>query len=184
MKKILNISLISCAIFLFFSTAQAQVDGEYRQIPELDKYVGTWQWQSGDSVFTIKLAKTVLNFKQYMQQIGGDGPNATLDVLIGWYEFKIGATVMQSSLSSENTLFDYNNINQTIVMGGLYNGIDDEEGPYELVSIPFFHDLIENVSLKAGSFELAEPNLAILSLVGDREGKFSLPKKVLMNRIQ
>jgi hypothetical protein len=184
MKKTKIISLISCVLIAFYGTTHAQVDGEYRQVPGLDKYVGTWQWQSGDSVLTIKLAKAILNFKQYMQQIGGDGPNATLDVLIGWHEFKIGGTVMQSSLSSENTLFDYNNINQTIVMGGLYNGIDDEEGPYELVSIPFFHDLTENVSLKAGSFEMTEPNQALLSLVGDREGKFSLPKKVLMTKIE
>jgi hypothetical protein len=89
---------------------------------------------------------------------------------------------MQSSLSSENSLFDYNNINQTIVMGLVY-GIDDDESQYEYLRIRLFRDVNHDVTVPGGSFELTENNQAILSLVGDREGKFSLPKEIVMTKI-
>lgn len=67
-------------------------------------------------------------------------------MLIGWHEYRIGTEVMQSSLGSENSLYDYNNKNQTIVMGLVF-AIDDDEAHYELLSIMLFHDLSENVFL-------------------------------------
>jgi hypothetical protein len=173
-----------CLLIISGSVAFSQFeDGEYIQVPELDKYVGTWQWQSGDSVLTIKLAKTILNFKQYMQQSGGDGPDVNKDALIGWHEFRIGSTVKQSSLSSENSIYDYSNVNQTILLW-LVSGTDSEEVPFEFLRVAFFRDTIEDVILNQGSFELLEHNQAILSMGGDRDGKFSLPKELVMTKIE
>lgn len=180
-KKLVYITLL---LGIFSATiTHAQGDGEYRQVPELDKYVGTWQWQSGDSVLIIKLAKTVLNFKQYIQKFGGDGPDVNKDALIGWHEFRIGTNLMQSSLSNENAIYDYDNVNQTILLW-LVSGTDYEEVPYEFLRIAYFRDIENNTAIRQGIFEFIEYNKAELSMGGDREGQFSLPKEMVMTKIE
>lgn len=66
-KNMVNIERILsafCILIISVSLAYSQFkDGYYGKLPELDKYLGTWQWESGDCLLTIKLAKTVYNLK-------------------------------------------------------------------------------------------------------------------------
>lgn len=99
---------ISCFIIILFSMvlihsksyAQGLKDGDYFKNDKLDKFVGTWQWVSGDSSLTIILIKTQFYFKKE----DSTNPDAKADIIIGWHEFSVKNVVIESSLSKKRII--------------------------------------------------------------------------------
>jgi len=110
MKTILIYSII--LLSLLEVNAFAQKDGDYIKSPELDPYVGKWQWVSadGDSTVTIILSKSVFNLKKH----SNTQPDINGDILIGWHEIVINGKIEQSSLKHKCKEFDYSNKKQTL----------------------------------------------------------------------
>jgi len=166
MKK--STILLSVVLILTTNMLFGQEDGSYKQVPELNNYEGTWQWQSNDSIFTICLVKTVFNLKKMLDS----NPNASVDVIIGWYEFKVRNKVIQSSLNLKNKKYDYNRKNQTFVAS--------LQGDY--LRISSFYELSNNVKVDGGTFTLIEGGKkAILRLLGN---KLTIPSNdIILQRI-
>ena len=94
MKKI--ISILVLALVLSISNTAAQSD-------KLDKFEGTWQWKSNDSIFTVILKKIDFNTKKFEKAM----PDTTVSVLIGWHELKVMGKVVSSSMNVRRNTFDY-----------------------------------------------------------------------------
>lgn len=89
-----------------------QEEGKYYQIPELEKYVGTWEWKSGDTTMIIDFIVNKVNMKE---EFGEGNPNAFVDVLFGWHEYSIDNVVKQKSRSNMKKTSSKKNNNYTIV---------------------------------------------------------------------
>lgn len=77
MKKLFLFLALVCSTLCFSQIAN----------PELDKFVGTWQWNSGNDTVTLVLAKQTSNF-----------PNGTSrEVLVGWHKYVKNGLVIESS---------------------------------------------------------------------------------------
>jgi hypothetical protein len=173
--------LLFVVIILKTSLVFSQEEGSYRHFPELNKYVGTWEWQSGDSTLMITFEKTEFNIKKMYYQ----AHNASVDVLIGWHTFSIGGKVIQSSMSKKSKTFDYKLKDQTM-WGAFYNNF---------VRINSFQDLITGAKTTNGKFTLLEGGKkAHLELSDRREWSsnaeynnsphFSMPKNIIMQKIK
>jgi len=108
MKKIISILL-----FGFICLA----NGVSAQDNRLDKFEGTWQWKSHDSIFTIVLNKVEFNGKKYDKDLS----DSIVNVLIGWYELKVEGVIVSSSMAAKRKTFNYQKRDYTFL--GCYNNI-------------------------------------------------------------
>ena len=106
MKKILKIAFILTMI-LINNKLIAQPGGNatptlvpcsfYIQSQELDKFVGTWKWTSGNDSFEIVLKKEKISdlFDE----------DTCEDIIYGFHEYKKNNNIIESSLQYANTTF-------------------------------------------------------------------------------
>jgi len=94
MKKIISILL-----FGFICLA----NGVSAQDNRLDKFEGTWQWKSHDSIFTVILKQVTINGKKYHK----DMPDKDYNILTGWYELKVNGNAISTSMRAKRTTFNY-----------------------------------------------------------------------------
>lgn len=97
-------NLITILLFVIsYSSCKAQTVPLYRMNPELpegtyfkdldndlDKFEGTWKWQSNDSIITITLQK-----KEYVHDIDY---NQYEDYIVGEYKFTVNSIIVQDYL--------------------------------------------------------------------------------------
>jgi len=70
----------------------------YTANPELDKFVGTWNWTDGYKSFTMTLKK-----EKVFDMMADD--HSCKDILYGFHEYTQNASVVESSLSFQATTF-------------------------------------------------------------------------------
>lgn len=92
--------------FMLFNTAIAQSD-------KLNKFEGTWQWKSNDSLFTVVLKKVKFNGKKFDTAM----PDTTVDIIIGWYELLVKDAVIKSSMHGKSNTFNYSKRDFTLWAG-------------------------------------------------------------------
>ena len=105
--------IISILLFGFICLA----NGVSAQDDQLDKFEGTWQWKSHDSIFTIVLNKVEFNGNKYNK----DMQDTVNIVLIGWYELTVKGIVVSSSMAAKRNTFNYKKWDYTFLGG--YNKI-------------------------------------------------------------
>jgi hypothetical protein len=142
----------------------ANKDGDYAKRPELDKFVGTWVWQSGDSIFTVVLAKTVINIKKSAKQNDEEHykifkepgnterlyPDATMDYIIGWHELKVNGKVIQSSLKNKSKPYDYTRRDTQTIKANVMPGKCSKD----FLDFSYFTDLLIEGNHYGGNFTL------------------------------
>jgi hypothetical protein len=155
MKKIAILTSLLIAM-AWQATAQemAKRDGDYAKRPELDKFVGTWVWQSGDSVFTIVLAKTALNNKtmdieEHRNKKSND-LDATMDWIIGWHELNVDGKVVQSSLKNKGKPYNYKHRDIQTIRANIMPGLCSKN----FLDIVYFSDLLLSGNHYGGNFTL------------------------------
>ena len=168
MRKII---LVLSVLFLIASSLKAQEEGTYKSYPQLDPYVGTWQWQSKDSVFTITLVKTVSTF---------EGNSA--DILFGWHELSVGKQVIQSTMHLKSDKYDNTRENQSISAFW-----DFQNNNYVLLG--YFKDVATGLTARGGSMVLKNNNKRLVMVVYTSSftrdlSKYSLPTNITFKKIR
>jgi hypothetical protein len=90
----------------------------YKQSPELDKFVGTWQFESGDTVVIIAFEKA----KYKLEELNEYTKEVYCDILVGWHNFNIKGKEVQNSIKSRSKNYSYKENKHTIM--GIYNELD------------------------------------------------------------
>jgi hypothetical protein len=94
MKKILFLLSILISLKSF---SQIPPEGSYTQNLELDKFVGTWIWTSGNDTMKIVLQKQKVHYKTPF--------NFDRDQLLGWHSYKKNGVLIESCLQFAGQLF-------------------------------------------------------------------------------
>lgn len=108
MKTTLN-TLLTIGFIVFvhiygFAQPAAPKQGEHRQNPYLDKFVGTWEYDNGQHKFRIILTKQKV---ETAFRLSDD--EATIyyeDYIIGWHEYIKNGEIVESSMDKANTVWD------------------------------------------------------------------------------
>ena len=173
MKRVFFILGIS---LLIMSSFDAKGEDDYFSFPELEKYVGTWQWQSKDSVFTIILTKVVVT----VERRDDFTPGFSLDALVGWHELSVGGEVIQSTMHLQTEELDYS--------AGSIKCLWDKD--YNRVRVTSFKDIIAGRSAGNGYLEFNDDKNLVLNVTPlrnlfDRNApKYSLPRNVVLKKIE
>ena len=93
------ILLISILMFTVFA-ANAQNAGEYYKNNEIDKFVGTWEWKSGNDYFRIVISKQKLEGTNF-----STGSKHHRDMAIGWHIYVKNGVIIDSSMDNVNRTF-------------------------------------------------------------------------------
>jgi hypothetical protein len=127
-------SLSFCILFLLVVSCKAQVAPLYeidRDLPEgtkykdlendLDKFVGTWRWQSNDSILIMKL---VMN-----EDVFHNDTNQYEDYLVGEYKFEVNGQVIQDYLPnlSNPLIQNYDDFTYNIDGNSIYGNNEDSQ---------------------------------------------------------
>lgn len=86
------ILLISTLFIFSCSRAQIPQAGQYYQNSDIDKFVGTWKWQSGSDIVILKLKKV---------KVYNEKPGFHHDMLRGSHSY------VQNGVTIESTLADF-----------------------------------------------------------------------------
>jgi hypothetical protein len=145
-------SLSFCVLFLLVVSCKAQVAPLYNLDPylpegtkhkdldgDLNKFVGTWKWQSNDSVVIMQL--------QMKEDVFHDDNNKYEDYIIGEYKFTVNGQLVQnylpnlSNVSSQN----YNDFNYNIFGNRIFGNNENSIycngcGPEERIIRLYFGD--------------------------------------------
>ena len=161
--------------------------GGYGKNENLQKFVGAWQWQSGDSIFIIKLEK----FKNKVKSGGLKG--YSYDAIIGWHRFMVGDQVIESSLEHEGSSYEQRTF--TILGGGEYV-YDKSHLATNSLTIKAFKDLSKyklgraTLELLPGEKDKARwtlketPGVKILGVGEKPDNTFTVPTNVIMERVK
>lgn len=154
--------------------------GGYGKNENLQKFDGTWQWQSGDTVFIITMNKFIHKVKS------GGLKGYSMDAIIGWHEYRVADKVIESSLRFEG---DKEEDLTFTILGGT-------SGDKNILTITGFHDISKS---KGGSatFELlpgekdkahwvlkGKPGIKILDVGEVPDYTFTVPTNVIMERVK
>ena len=118
--------LLNCSAFAQETPLQLPKDypkpGGYGKNVNLQKFVGKWQWQSGDTVFVIAFEKSIRTVKT------GGYKGYRYDAIIGWHEFRVGEKVVESSLKFEGDKLEEGTYT---ILGGLIQDVNKLIKQYE-----------------------------------------------------
>lgn len=79
----LNIILVLLHQLSFSQTFKDAKKGDYIRSSNIDKFIGTWEWKSGNDRFVVTFKKQKIKSPQY-----------SFDALLGWYQYiKDGETI-------------------------------------------------------------------------------------------
>lgn len=105
----------------------------------LSDFVGTWRWQSNDSIVTITFQK--------WEDIFFEDTNQYEDMLVGAYKFAVNGLVIQDYLAQLNDnsiyIYEHNIAGNTILHKGQYPKCDDCDINQRRVSVYFTDPLYE-----------------------------------------
>lgn len=88
MKKIFIILLTLISSYTYSQTLPYP-PGSYNAMPELDKFVGTWVWSTGNDMLELRLYKQAIHYPAPLDY--------DVEALVGWHKYlKNGATVESS----------------------------------------------------------------------------------------
>ena len=93
------ILLISLLIFATFA-ANAQNAGDYIKDDEIDKFVGTWEWKSGNDYFRIIISKQKLEGPNF-----STGDRFHMDMAICWHIYVKNGITIDSSMDKANKTY-------------------------------------------------------------------------------
>ena len=96
MKKFKNIILCIAICIINLNIANAQNAGKYYKDDEIDKYLGTWEWQNGNEKFTLIITKQKLLFDLVDE-------NFYEDYAVCWLSYTKNGQVIESSMDKLNT---------------------------------------------------------------------------------
>lgn len=120
----------------------------YTPNPELNKFLGTWKWTSGNDSFEMVLKK------EKIQDIMDE--NACEDIIYGFHEYKKNGIVIESSLPFQNMSYEQqkNSISSWSIV---INAIELRGGMYNISKgnnhIKFKFELIDNNHLEIKALE-------------------------------
>ncbi len=118
MKKLFNLICIM-AILSFSQAGKGQNLSEgFKDIVNIKDIVGTWQWQSGDTLMVVSTEIERMNLREL---ISDKAPDIEVDVLLGWHDLSIGKKSIQNSLNKKEVANDNKHKHFTIA-GYLANG--------------------------------------------------------------
>ncbi len=185
LKRISGLFLILVAVNVY-----AQNIPEYLHDPELEAYVGTWQWESGDSIIVVhfEIAKKVY-YREIFGPMDETIDSAKGDFLLGWHKVIKGNNVSQNSIAKKNMKSNKFR-NSTII--GYYNR------PLNLVRLKNFTDTNNNTNPKGGDIKLLDENTMSIQLRMYTQGlyvniegekkpvpkKYQLPLKMILKRVE
>jgi len=111
--------LLALTAILCFHLALAQSDAvEFRTDMTLNKFIGTWQYQSSDTVFTIEIMKVIVNSQKH-------NPKAPTSIdseqLIGWHELVVSGSVVESNMNSKDKSYKYDKTDHMIFWNTMPN---------------------------------------------------------------
>ena len=176
--------LLNCSAFAQETPLQLPKDypkpGGYGKNVNLQKFVGKWQWQSGDTIFVIVLEKylhksNLIAFKGYSK-----------DAIMGWHEFRVGEKVVESSLKFEGDKLEEGTYT---ILGGLIQDVNK-------LTVTSFHYLSKNKSGAAtlellpgekdkARWVLKEKEGIIFLFPGETyDHTFTVPTNVVMERVR
>lgn len=99
MKNIIKIIILTLILLNGFIDAQTTMQpGGNKANLNLDKFVGTWKWESNGDSFSMVLKKTNAQMPVKFPY--------TADQLYGFHEYKDGGIIVESSLTYQNTSFN------------------------------------------------------------------------------
>jgi hypothetical protein len=97
MKNIVMLVFTLTIISKIYAQNGPHPAGSYVSRPNLDKFVGTWQWVSGADTVKVVLAK---------QAIYAPAPmDYTFEALVGWHRYVKNGVEIESSLQYVNSTF-------------------------------------------------------------------------------
>ena len=148
------------------------------------KFIGTWQWESHDSVFTIKIDKVQIDWKKFDSKMPDSA--GVDEILIGWHELTVMGKVVESNMNAKNNSFKYEKRDHMIFWNTMPN--NDKEIRYSN-----FKNISKRKSAKGvfiiqpdnnnkAMFILYESSLAI-HRKEYTEG-FTVPNRIIMTRIK
>ena len=176
--------LLNCSAFAQETPLQLPKDypkpGGYGKNVNLQKFVGKWQWQSGDTVFVIAFEKSIRTVKT------GGYKGYRYDAIIGWHEFRVGEKVIESSLKFEGDKLEEGTYT---ILGGLIQDVNK-------LTVTSFRDLSKNKSGEAtlellpgekdkARWVLKEKEGIIFLFPGETyDHTFTVPTNVVMERVR
>lgn len=90
MKKIFFIILLTGIYISSNAQHTPYPAGSFNAKPELDKFVGTWRWVSGNDTLLVQLYKQSIHYP--------DPFNYDVECLIGWHKYVQNGVVAESSI--------------------------------------------------------------------------------------
>jgi hypothetical protein len=175
MKKVLFFALLTTLSFLSVNSfSQREIkNGDYIKNDNINKFVGSWQWISGDTSFIIVLEKEKKTLKS-------DKATINTDAIKGWHKYLINGEVIENTVSSDV---------QSI------SGIIARDGTENKLTI-FFDDITKSKSGRAileflpGEKDKAQwilkgtPGVKILDVGQVPDYTFTVPTNVMMERVK
>ena len=107
MKTIFKVFILTVILSSTSIAVMAQAESNtYEQNPEIDKFVGTWEWTSGNQKFQLVIDKQKLDYSDEIFI------NYYIDEAVVWHSYTINGQVVSSSMGNVNTKFT--NVNEAI----------------------------------------------------------------------
>ena len=96
MSKLIFLMILSSVMLISnLSFSQNEInDGDYIKNDKINKFVGRWQWISGDTLFIIVFEKEKMKLKS-------DNATINADALKGWHQFTIGEKEIENTILSD-----------------------------------------------------------------------------------
>jgi len=117
MKRTILIAGLLLVAF-YYQPAYCQIkNGDYLKNENVNKFVGTWKWQSGDTSFIIVLKKEKITIKNPSAVFHFDG-------LEGWHEFEVNGKIIESSLTSTKMTLTFGGQNSELT-GSFFIAFED-----------------------------------------------------------
>jgi hypothetical protein len=183
-------SFFGLFLVLVSVSVYAQEYPEYIPAPELEAYVGTWKWESGDSVIIVhfEIAKNI-----YINDIFGfidaSVDSVKGDFLLGWHKVLKGNSVSQNSIAKKD--IKSNSFRNSTIQGAYFRDLNS-------VRLKSFTDLNNNTNPNGGDIKLLDENTMSIQLRMYTQGlhvhfegeekpekkKYQLPLKMILKRVE
>lgn len=183
MKNILFKILAFLTIQLFISnTCMAQelnfTPGAVNPNPNLDKFIGTWKWQSGNKSFTIVLKKQNITLPPINK-------NVTADIIYGFHQYNNGNEIFESSMSFQST--NFNDKKSTILsLGSISTNYNELNGTISHLSknksVNFEIEYINATQIKLVSLKNPPGIKLVIGNQPDYDWEITLPQNIILTK--
>jgi hypothetical protein len=198
-------SFFGFLLVLVSISVYAQEYPEYISAPELEAYVGTWKWESGDSVVIVhfEIVKKIY-VREFWGSVDDEMGSIKSDFLLGWHKVIKGNSVTQNSIAEKddknnrlrnNTIKNMHDSNSNILRNSSFKGVYEKN--FNRVGVVKFTDLNNNTNPAVGHIKLLDENTMSIELSMEPEGlyiaaerakkhkpKYQLPLKMVLKRVE